>query len=82
MTKRNMKIEINESQPINEVVAELGRLGYECKQFYFHIDEHKEKCKFKSVVCYCSGRFYYYVKEVDDIFGCELTTLDELKQMV
>ena len=28
MTKRNMKIEINESQPLDDVVMELGRFGY------------------------------------------------------
>lgn len=81
MTFENLKISINDQQPLDEVVGELERLGYECDQFYFHISDHKEKYKFKSIACYCSGYFYYHITEIEYIFDCKLTTLAELKEM-
>ena len=78
---RNMKIEINEQQPLEDVVRELERLGYFCNQFYFHISDHNEKSKFKSIACYGDGYFYYHTIDVDMIYSCELTTLTQLKEM-
>ena len=82
MTKfRNMKIEITEDQPLDEVVRELERLGCINNQFYFHISDHNEISNFKSIACYESGSLYYNSIDTDLIYGCNLTTLAELKEM-
>lgn len=77
----NMKIEINESQPLDEITKELERMGYINNQFYFHISDHNESGKFKSVACYEGGSFYYHTVDADLIYSCNLTTLAELKEM-
>lgn len=78
---KNMKIEINETQPLDEVVRGLERLGYMSGQFYFHISDHKNKDEFNSVACYENGSFYYHKQGVDMIWQCGTTTLAELKEM-
>ena len=73
MTKRNLKITITPEQPLDEVVAELERLG-------------AEKCGFikdggfilsnGELYTWCSG------KSVDILYNDhESTTLTELKEM-
>ena len=69
---KNMKIEINEQQPLGEVVAELERLGYS-----FEIGRYSD-----SIICddcgFCfSFRIDYFNKD-----DGELTTLAELKEQL
>lgn len=69
MTKfQNMKIEINEQQPLDEVVRELERLGYK-----------KDLINgWTWVLCHEIG--LYSIHSHDYGFG-NLTTLAELKEM-
>ena len=68
---KNMKIEINEAQPLDEVVIELERLGY------------KKNCNLTSginwIVCFEGGFYCQYGKM--NAFNKVLTTLAELKEM-
>lgn len=68
MNYKNMKIEINESQPLDDVVGELERLGYELG--------FDSKNYAPSVECYSDGIYdlYTFKQEPD-------TTLTELKAM-
>ena len=67
-----MKIEINEQQPLEDVVRDLERLGY--------IEDRKENP-------YLSTRFIHaykcgtYDHKYDDVCFGEPTTLAELKEM-
>ena len=72
---KNMKIEINEAQPLYEVVIELERLGFERSPLF-----HKD--------CLSIGIYPDYMKfdcyknlDVDNVDGCKTTTLAELKEM-
>ena len=69
---KNMKIEINEQQLLDEVVMELERLGYKK-------DNHKscDVCKF--VYSYRDGFYIKWNTDIDK--GHPLTTLAELKEM-
>ena len=69
---KNMKIEINEQQPLDEVVKELDRLGY--------VIEHKTNKNVKCVCSYDDGTMHLYMKGHESKFG-NLTTLTELKTM-
>lgn len=70
MTKRNMKIEINESQPLDDVVRELERLGCE-------LESHRSDARF--VYVHSDGSFDCFFGDHDqDWFS--LTTLAELKE--
>lgn len=73
MTKRNMKIEINESQPLDEVVRELDRLGHKLSAIMINS---------VWIVCRFRGDFI----GVDNTYPeppnfYKLTTLAELKSM-
>ena len=64
---RNMKIEVNEQQPLEEVVRELERLGY--KQVFFSDIP-------KTIETYSDGGFDSYSFKQDSD-----TTLTQLKEM-
>ena len=67
MNFKNMKIEINEAQPLDEVVKELERLGYK--------EAVKKPNVFNMIYVGSSGYYtYMYIEE-------NLTTLAELKEM-
>lgn len=66
---KNMKIEINEQQPIDDVVMELERLGYKC----FSIDKYL--CNF--VITNTFG--WFDLTRYDSLK--QLTTLAELRSM-
>ena len=73
MKYKNMEIEINESQPIDDVVMELERLGFIRSKHGRWVDRDKfiltSECGFYSRVDFTSCNFY--IK----------TTLTELKAM-
>lgn len=76
MNYKNMKIEISESQPLDDVVMELERLGYKRSKQGRWFDRDKiiltsdsMDCKTYQRVDLTSCRFY------------RLTTLEELKGM-
>ncbi len=66
----NMKIEINEQQPLDDVVKELERLGYS--------EDIRNPMKVNNVYVYGNGDFS--ILDVDCDWG-RLTTLAELKEM-
>ena len=75
MTKfQNMKIEINEQQPLDEVVRELERLGYK-KLFDGYVDGAVEVLTYKN-----KGWFNRYFESIKDK-DYTLTTLAQLKAM-
>lgn len=72
MKYKNMKIEINESQPLDDVVKELERLGYR-----WCVDT-KHNCPTKCIVTFTNGLFDFFHggwRQYD------LTTLTQLKEM-
>ena len=72
MNFKSMKIEINEQQPLNEIVGELERLGYSKE---IHTTYQPE-----SICTYGDGTYHVYTREAKYKIG-ELTTLAELKEM-
>ena len=74
MTKRNMKIEINESQPLDEVVMELEKRGYKKSMFTPNKNTH-------FIVVYESGSFTDLGKFDGGAYDWKLTTIAELKEM-
>ena len=72
MNFKDMKIEINEQQPLNEIVMELERLVYS--------KEIHTTCQPKSICTYEDGTYHVYMREAKHKIG-ELTTLAELKEM-
>ena len=71
MTKRNLKIAITPEQPLDEVVRELERLGYETDEgFVDDVDNF--------VHAYRDGTYDFFMSS--QLWG-ELTTLAELKEM-
>ena len=71
MNFKNMKIKINQDQPLNEVAAELERIGYFPFQPFFDVNfilTQKD-----GFYCGCDGIY----KDL----GYSLTTLAELKGM-
>ena len=66
---KNMKIEINEQQPLGDVVMELERLGY-CQRGGMSRNT-------SILQTFCDGNFDYFLADYFDV----LTTLTELKQM-
>lgn len=73
MKYKNMKIEINESQPLNDVVMELERLGYD--QDVFQMDSPS------LVVCYPDGFYMALIPSSRTRLPVLKTTLTELKAM-
>ena len=76
---KNMKIEINSEQPLDEVVRELERLGYIKDKLYW------DKLLNPSLVCACDDGTLMdlRVSELTDGYldKYEETTLAQLKQM-
>ena len=68
---KNMKIEVNSEQPLDEIVKELERLGYE---------ESRASKSLSSKFIYASDCGYFYALIMDMTFS-EPTTLSELKEM-
>ena len=74
---KNIKVEINKEQPLDEVVRELERLGYNSNCVYFGCDS-----KIKTVTT--SKQTKSYEKSTVGNIGVLpqiLTTLSELKEM-
>lgn len=69
---KNMKIAINEQQPLDEVVKELERVGY--------MVEHKTVMVVKCICTYADGTMHLYMQGCGKKYS-ELTTLTELKEM-
>lgn len=74
---KNMKIEVNEQQPINDIVKELEGLGYWL--------EHKTSDDVSCIATFEDGAYHLYegnplivFKDTDDMIK---TTLVELKEM-
>ena len=74
MNFKNMKIEINEDQPLDAVVAELERLGYKRK-----IAPRKAR-KDIWIVAFQIGKYDVY-RNMRDFTSIETTTLSKLKEM-
>lgn len=68
---RNLKIDINDQQPLDEVVKELERLGY--------IKSCNQTSGINWIVCFKDG-FYCQYRNMN-AFNKVLTTLAELKEM-
>lgn len=66
----NMKIQINETQLLDEVVREFGRLGYKSYRKIWGV--------INLVESYSDGVYCFYN---EDWHVCKLTTLAELKGM-
>lgn len=67
---KNMKIEINEQQPLDEIVGEIERFGY--------LHGQKDIGETKMIICFDQGFFIHL-----DCVGYEqfrTTTLAELKE--
>lgn len=71
---KNMKIAINDQQPLDEVVKELERLGY--KEVFFTPNRNTA-----FIVAYDSGSFTDWGKFDGGCYDWKLTTLAELKEM-
>ena len=69
---KNMKIEINNQQPLDDVVKELERLRY--------VIEHKTNKSVKCVCSYSDGTMHLYTRGCERKYG-DLTTIAELKTM-
>lgn len=69
---RNMKIEINEAQPLDEVVGELEYKGY--------VRCYMTDMQPKTVCAYHDGFICSFSSEISEFNG-QLTTLAELKEM-
>lgn len=69
---KNMKIEINESQNLSDVVGELKRLGFKSVNLG-HEDESWDVLVDVEIVAWCQST------SNDDSF--ELTTLQQIKEM-
>ena len=70
----NMKIEVNEDQPLDEIVKELERLGYKCN--------HSTIMKQRLIIAFEAGFFGIYSStKKTDTCPFKLTTLPELKEM-
>ena len=70
----NMKIEVNEDQPIGQIVEELERLGYEPTLFT------PNRCT-AFIVCYESGSFTDWDKFDGGYYDWKPTSLLELEEM-
>ena len=70
---RNMKIEINEQQPLDEVVEELERLGYKR-------NKRQRRGRVRFVIADSDGVTTNWFGDTDCDFY-KPTTLDELKEM-
>lgn len=68
---KNMKIAINEQQPLDEVVRELEKRGYECG--------YKTQSKPIRINSFADG--YYVILGNIGKGDAKLTTLTELKEM-
>lgn len=76
MTFKNLKIAINDQQPLDEVVDQLNRLGYKigfntnCKPFFIETENVR-----------WMGGWVYSIRDEDDFDDGDLTTLAKLKEM-
>lgn len=71
---KNMKIEINDEQPLDEIESELRRLGYFCVAFYDEENLIGVNVKNKIATSFT-------LEETLPDSHWKLTTLTELKQM-
>jgi len=69
MKYKNMKIEINKDQPLDDVMREVERLGYDCD---FQSTDNPN-----FVALYHDGSCAWYIFDVE----MDLVTLEELKAM-
>lgn len=73
---KSMKIEINESQSVGDVVWELERLGY-------RMNFMRKESEIKMLETWSDGAVldYKFFSVRDDISNHELTTLSDLRKM-
>lgn len=73
---KNMKIEINEQQPLNEVVVELNKKG-------LHLNKRQslENAKNVSFIGVFKGGWFEFFSINHEFWDGELITLAELKEM-
>lgn len=75
MKHKNMKIEINNEQPLDEVVRELERLGYKKEGWIGY-------AKTKFITSNARGFFTdHVISFLDCFYHIELTTLQQLREM-
>lgn len=74
--KKNMKIEINKNQPLDEVVKELERLGFKRDCWWSYVAGVKT-----IEACGETMHLMDYVNHDISVRLGELTTLPELKEM-
>ena len=73
MNFKNMKIEINKDQPLDEIVATLESKGYRCDGY------HPYYCNY--IVCCDDGTYCMYTLDIGRDDEYIITTLEELKEM-
>lgn len=73
MTFKNMKIEVNAEQPLEEIVKELMERGYRNLAQSSKNDD--------VVLVYTRNMTFYSMNQIYPVHGFKLTTLAELKEM-
>lgn len=74
--KKNIKIEINKDQPLDEVVATLESKGH-----WFNMDDGDNNLAKWVILCLPSGRYDIYNNNRHIGDWAKTTTLAELKEM-
>lgn len=72
--KKNMKIEINQEQPLNDVYHDLNSKGYEGVDLDVNYNP-------KMVIAFSSGEYHCYFEFDERLVNYKTTTLSELKEM-
>ena len=72
MKFKNMKVEINDQQPLDEVVSELERLGYRIIGILY---------QFRANTHVCTNENGYFTTLKRPLAYCVKTTLQQLKEM-
>ena len=73
MNFKNMEIEINQDQPLDEIVATLESKEYKCDGY------HPYYCNY--IVCCDDGTYCMYTLDIGRDDEYIITTLAELKEM-
>lgn len=78
MNFKNMKIKVTKDQPLDEIVVELERLGIDRCNYSF---DGKVRVIYVSGIANEAYGAYKSSRDMDYLFGADLTTLAELKEM-
>ena len=71
--KKNMKIEINQDQPLEDVVSYLGEIGYRSLS--------KPSAGDDVVLVYIDSMTFYSMNQIYPVHNFKVATLAELKEM-